>query len=90
MVPDKSKFEMTRLRDMLDDAGIDWEDNSDDLFLRTQSHEGGRMVFSAVCGVHAYGIIEVWTSSMRNNKEDPVGTLNAEEAFELIREEVGK
>lgn len=90
MVPDKSKFEMTRLRDMLDDAGIGWEDNSDELFIRTQSHEGRQMVFSAVCGVHAYGIIEVWTRSMQNDKEDPVGTLNAEEAFELIREEVGR
>lgn len=90
MVPNKSKFEMTRLRDMLDDAGITWEDKSDDLFLRTQSHEGRRMVFSAVCGVYAYGVIEVWTRSMQNDKNDPVGTLNAEEAFELICKEVGK
>jgi hypothetical protein len=82
--------EMLRLRDMLDAEGIEWEDNSDEIACRTQRWDAERMVFSAICGVHAYGTIEVWTWTMRRRKEDPVGCATAEEAFALIREEVEK
>ena len=81
--------EMLRLRDMLDGAGIPWEDNSDEIMCRTQLFDGDEMVYSAICGQHAYGEIELWTRTMKQDREDPIGLDTAEEAFALIREEVG-
>ena len=82
--------EMLRLRDMLDGAGIEWHDNSDCMFCRTQLFDGDEMVYSAVCGMSTYGNIELWTRNARSCKQDPIGLDTAEEAFGLIREEVGK
>jgi len=82
--------EMLRLRDMLDSAGIEWHDNSDEIMCRTQLFDGDEMVYSAICGRHAYGNIELWTRNARSCKQDPIGLSTAEEAFALIREEVGK
>lgn len=81
--------EMMRLRDMLDRAGIEWHDDSDGVFCRTAQLSDGEIVFSAVCGPYAYGNIELWTGTMLEAKEDPVGLATAAEAFELIRKEVG-
>lgn len=82
--------EMLRLRDMLDEAGIEWEDNSDFIMCRTQRRsEDGEWDYSAICGFGAYGAIELWTRDMRIRKEDPVGLNTAEDAFELIRKQVG-
>lgn len=81
--------EMARLRTMLDGSGIEWEDNSDFVMCRTQEYDGDVMVFSAVCGEYAYGAIELWTRNMRAAKEDPIGLSTAEEAYQMIREQVG-
>ena len=82
--------EMVRLRQMLDGAGIEWEDNSDFIMCRTQGYgEDGEWDYSAIFGFGAYGEIELWTRDMKIRKEDPVGLGTAEEAFELIREQVG-
>lgn len=82
--------QMMRLRDMLDMEGIQWVDNSDSLFCRTQRYDDeGKQVFSAVCGRYAYGEIELWTAGMRSRKEDPIGLATAEEAMGLIRKEIG-
>lgn len=82
--------EMMRLRDMLDAAGIEWHDNTDEIMCRTQLFDGDEMVYSAICGRYAYGNIELWTRNARSCKQDPIGLDTAEEAFALIREEVGK
>jgi hypothetical protein len=82
--------EMLRLRDMLDVEGIEWQDDSDAYFCRTRVMRDGETAVSNICGIHAYGTIEVWTRTMHICKEDPVGVATAEEAFELIREEVGR
>ena len=82
--------QMMRLRDMLDGAGIEWHDNSDEIMCRTQLFDGDEMVYSAICGWHAYGNIELWTRNARSCKQDPIGLNTAEKAFELIREEVVK
>lgn len=82
--------EMTRLRAMLDGAGIEWDDNSDEIMCRTQRYDGDEMVFSAVNGEFAYGEIELWTRDMRIRKEDPVGLDSADDAFEMIREQVAR
>ena len=81
--------EMMRLRDMLDGAGIEWHDNSDEIMCRTQLFDGDAMVYSAICGRYTYGNIELWTRNARSCKLGPIGLDTAEEAFELIREEVG-
>lgn len=81
--------EMLRLRDMLDGAGIEWHDNTDEIMCRTQLFDGDEMVYSAICGRYAYGTIELWTNSMIENKLTPIGLQTAEDAFALIREEVG-
>lgn len=81
--------EMLRLRDMLDAAGIEWHDASDEIMCRTNDTGGCGWTFSAICGRHAYGTIELWTNTMLDNKLDPIGLSTAEEAFALIREEVG-
>ena len=85
--------EMARLREMLDEAGIKWHDASSGSFCRTQgpSKDDKQWQFSAVCGPHAYGEIELWTQTMRDAKPyalDPIGLDTAEEAFALIRAEV--
>lgn len=82
--------EMARLRAMLDEEGIEWNDNTDGFFCRTQQFDGDEIVFSAVCGPFAYGTIELWTRKMVAAREDPVGLATAEEAMRLIREVVGK
>ena len=86
--------EMLRLRDMLDADGIEWWDERDRHFCHTfvtrGEDIGEDIAASCICGIHAYGAIEVWTRTMRIRKEDPVGVATAEEAFELIREEVGR
>lgn len=84
--------EMVRLREMLDEAGIKWQDASSGFFCRTQgpSADVDDWQFSAVCGPHAYGEIELWTQTMRDAKQDPIGLSRAEEAFALIRAEVGE
>lgn len=82
--------EMARLRVLLDGAGIEWHDNSDCMMCRTQLFDGDEMVYSAVCGKYTYGTIELWTRNARSCKQDPIGLDTAEDAFELIREEVGK
>lgn len=81
--------EMARLRTKLDVAGIGWADASDDLFCRTQAYDEDGIVFSAICGAYAYGNVEVWTRAMMARKEGPVGVGSADEAFEIIRREVG-
>ena len=82
--------EMMRLRDMLDVEGNAWHDNSDRIAYRTQLWDGDHNVFSAIYGRYTYGEIELWTRSMQERKEDPIGLDTAEEAMELIRKEVGK
>lgn len=83
--------EMLRLRDMLYAAGIEWHDDSNELFCRTNdADEDCEWTFSAVCGPFAYGTIELWTRSMRRAMKDPRGYDTAEEVFELIRAEVGE
>ena len=90
IVPMPLNREMMRLRDMLDGAHIEWHDASDGIMCRTHDTEDDSWTFSAVCGYGAYGTIELWTKTMRENKQDPIGLNTAEEAFALIREEVGK
>lgn len=85
--------EMRRLREMLDSAGIiEWHDSTDNVFCRTYgpSKKVGKWKYSAVCGDFAYGTIELWTQTMREKKLDPIGLDTAEEAFELIKQEVGE
>ena len=82
--------EMMRLRAMLDEVGIEWHDNTDETTFRTQLYDGDDMVYSAICGRHTFGNIELWTRNARSCKLGPIGLDTAEEAFELIREEVGK
>lgn len=82
--------EMLRLREMLDDAGIEWHDNTDEIMCRTSDTGDCGWTFSAICGERTCGVIELWTNTMIENKLDPIGLQTAEEAFELIREEVGK
>ena len=82
--------EMLRLRDMLDAEGIKWWDERDRHFCHTLVTRGEDIAASCICGIHAYGNIEVWTRTMRIRKEDPIGCSTAEEAFALIREEVGR
>lgn len=83
--------EMIELRRMLDAAGIEWHDDSDGLFCRTNDvDEDFSWTFSATCGTCSYGTIELWTRTMRERKQDPIGLDTAEEAFELIRKEVGE
>ena len=89
MTPLPPNREMMRLRDMLDAAGIEWHDDSDFLMCRTHDTAHRDWTFSAICGRYAYGTIELWTKTMRENKQDPIGLNTAEEAFELIRKEVG-
>lgn len=83
--------EMLRLRDMLDGAGIEWRDDSDETMCRTNNASdcGWDWTFSAICGRYTYGAIELWTKTMVENKQDPIGLQTAEKAFALIREEVG-
>ena len=83
--------EMLRLRTILDGAGIEWHDNSDEVMCRT-SDTGGNdwKKFSAFCGRWAYGAIELWTGTMQENKQDPIGLDTAEEAFAMIQEEVSE
>ena len=89
--PTPPNREMLRLRDMLDGAGIEWHDNSDEIMCRTSdTGDCGWKKFSAICGRYAFGEIELWTNTMLDNKQDPIGLGTAEEAFALIREEVGK
>lgn len=87
--PTRPNHQMLRLRDMLDAAGIEWHDNSDEIMCRTQLYDGDEMVYSAICGRYAYGEIELWTRNARSCKQDPIGLSTAEKAFALIREEVG-
>ncbi len=94
LIVDTSPFppnqEMMRLRAMLDEAGIEWHDNSDETTCRTQLCDGDDMVYSAICGRHTFGNIELWTRNARSCKLGPIGLDTAEEALALIREEVGK
>ena len=84
-----SAVEMLRLRAMLDGAGIEWHDNSDNFMIRTSDIDSsGWKEFSAICGPYAYGTIELWTREMVENKLDPIGLDTAEEAFALIRRQV--
>lgn len=86
----KPNAEMLRLRAMLDRAGVEWHDASDETMCRTSDTGGNDWgKFSAICGRYAYGNIELWTKTMQENKLDPIGLGTADEAFELIREEVG-
>jgi len=89
LMPVPPNDEMKRLRGMLDAAGIEWHDNTDGILCRTQRFDGDGMVYSAVCGMSTYGTIELWTRNARSCKQDPIGLDTAEEAFELICEEVG-
>lgn len=89
MTPTPPNREMLRLRDMLDAAGIEWHDASDGIMCRTHDTENDDWTFSAICGYGAYGTIELWTKTMKQNREDPIGLNTAEEAFALIRKEVG-
>lgn len=82
--------EMIRLRDMLDGADIEWHDNSDETTCRTQLYDGDDMVYSAIYGQDTFGTIELWTRNARSCKLGPIGLNTAEEAFVLIREEVGE
>lgn len=82
--------DMVRLRAMLDADGIEWCDNTDELICRTQQWDGDEMVFSAIYGRYTYGEIELWTKTMKERHEDPIGLDTAEEAMELIRREVGR
>ena len=89
MTPTPPNREMMRLRDMLDEARIEWHDDSDRFMCHTNDTGGNDWKkFSAICGRYAYGNIELWTDTMQENKLDPIGLDTAEEAFALIREEV--
>ena len=81
--------EMRRLRDMLDEAHIEWYDASGMGFCRTNDTGDYDWTFSAICGEHTCGEIELWTKTMIENKQNPTGLQTAEEAFALIREEMG-
>ena len=83
--------EMIELRRMLDAAGIEWHDDSDGLFCRTNdADEDFSWTFSAICGPFSYGTIELWTRTMRERDQDPIVLDTAEVAFALIRKEVGE
>ncbi len=88
-IPQPVNLEMMRLRAMLDEAGIEWHDDSGMGLCRTNDTGDCGWTYSAICGEHTFGEIELWTNTMIENKLDPIGLQTAEEAFELIREEVG-
>jgi len=74
--------EFEALRDMLDAEGIDWHDNSDSLFHRTQGEHAGRR-FSAIFGFGSYG----WQSGLlevRMDSDEPIGWITASDAMSLI------
>ena len=92
--------QMTALREMLDDAGIAWTDQSDFMFCRTQSADEENVLcfrgsdmrrarFSVICGEYSYGgglgLLECWTYDMAG----PEGWLDADEAMRMIRECLG-
>jgi len=70
------------LRDLLDEAGIEWHDNSDSLFARTQGEYNGRE-FSAIQGEHSYGGAKGYLE-VRMDEEEPIGWLTAKQARDLI------
>ena len=70
------------LRDMLDAAGIEWRDNSDRLFHRTQGEHAGRR-FSAIFGYGSYGHADGYLE-VRMDETEPVGWLTASDALEWI------
>ena len=83
--------QMNRLRNMLDDECIEWTDESNGTFCRAQNWmDDDTFLFSVVCGPYAYGTLEVWSSSMKDRGEDPIGVDTAEEALEIIKDEIGK
>lgn len=70
------------LRDLLDVAGIQWHDNSDGLFARTQGEYNGRQ-FSAIQGEYSYGGAKGYLE-VRMDEDEPIGWLTAKQAFDLI------
>ncbi len=96
--PMKPNAQMIRLRETLDDAGIQWLDDSDWLMCRTKSTQiktvvergtkVGRAAFSVISGPYSYGGqdgLEAWMAE----DAEPCGYETADEVFELIREAIG-
>lgn len=86
--------EMQRLREMLDEKGIRWEDASDAYITRTHFVVSGRRV-SVVNGVGTYGgvfpgknnagLLEVWSTL---TGKDPIGYLTADALAGMLFKEV--
>ena len=74
--------EFEALRGMLDSEGIEWHDNSDEVFHRTQGEHKGRR-FSAIFGYGSYGH-ERGYLEVRMDEDEPVGWLTATDALEWI------
>ena len=74
--------EFEALRDMLDSEGIEWHDNSDEVFHRTQGEHKGRR-FSAIFGYGSYGH-ERGYLEVRMDEDEPIGWLTASDALEWI------
>ena len=75
--------EMDKLRKKLNEAGIEWHDNtrySEDMILVRTQGDG----FSVICGDGSFGgyhgLLEVWTVIM----DDPEGYCTAEECMDYI------
>ena len=81
--------EMIKLRQMLDDMGVEWEDVSslykfEEIFIyRTHFEHKGRHI-SVIIGLETYGgdegLLEMW-----DGNGEPEGYLTAEEVIERIK-----
>lgn len=85
--------EMTMLRDMLDERGIDWVGHPTTRASVTQSpnwHDDDDAVrWSVACGEFTYGgpeLLELWFG---RDDEDPCGWLDAEQVVRKIEERLG-
>lgn len=101
-VPKPFPNEMQRLRDMLDERGIEWHDASDEPFDWWHLHEYGsagydriwrthfvtdRSEFSVICGYGSYGR-EFDLLECMVDREEPHGYLSAENVMEMVEMEL--
>lgn len=86
--------EMKKLRKMLDDRGIEWQDTSrpGDIWVCQTRVDIGRKHYSIINGVGSYGgfsmlsgknygLLEVWDFTREN---EPIGSLTAEQVLQHI------
>lgn len=86
--------QMIRLRELLDEKGIEWTDHSDPDIDRTRfSHKGFQ--WSVINGLGSYGGFQWFTGKnegllelMSNavNGGDPIGWLTADEVIQMVIE----